>query len=332
MSKIKTDYNIKNRKKEDEEKLTVSYGFPLYITSLINGLSIGMNIKEYKVANSILHKVYSIVLCAAIIVLTVYSLHGRIIYGYKFYTQTAQLNDLVQQVSLTFANCYAVLNTAFRGPTLLKDIYKKSMNIDKQLGTAKNCRWIKMQHYLRFFVSHVIFLLICFGDYFVWFTAMDCTAWKYFGFKLYTIYACMLVGLQIYEFASNLRDRFVIVNEKLVDSFLLWSDDYDPLEKKQLLEEIYPKELTAVCTKYFSVKDLTNLHDMLCDVMDLLNEIYGCVIFLLVSNFIVTGVVVLNVIFLYVTGMQVAVHEEHAGRVVLLNATCAFFFAVSIDL
>lgn len=330
MSKIESD-NDSESGKTLYKRLYISYKYPLYFISLINGLSPPLKLRDYQVKPSFFYKCYSVLLVILIISISIYSGYGRVVYVYKYLLQTVRINDMLQQILLTFSCCFAILKIALHGNNSLKLFFSKLRTVDTYLSTVTDLHENKKLYYLRFLLFHLVLAILCISDYLVWSNAMGYDIWFYYSFRLYMIYANLIVVLQLLEYTSNLQVRFSVVNEKLLDTFLHCSNDHDQNVKMKILKELSKKNLIVVCTKYLPVKELIYIHDLLCDVVELINNIYGFKIFLFVLSIIVTSVLVLNTVFLFATGLQVAFFPEYAIYIVLLNVCYALFFAVSIE-
>lgn len=173
-------------------------------------------------------------------------------------------------------------------------------------------------------------ILICAYDYFAWTNAMGEGIYIYYSFRLYTYYLNIIVVLQINAFTSALETRFEILNERLLDTFYTWTNTSKD-EINILCSDF--KSLNSFCPKQLTVNCIAKIHDVLCDIIDLINDFYGFNIVLLVSNIIVNCVMALNVTLIFGVGIQRANVKESTTEVifdiVLLNLFWASLFLVS---
>lgn len=310
------------------------FEYPIYITSLVNGLAVPMRIKDYYISDNILHRIYSIFIAILIVGLNGYDMYEETQYTYIYFSYTIKLNDILYSILLTFTNCFAILNMAFRGPRLLNAIVKKFKKIDRTLYISTQIEnEISYYAFIMFVVFHMVYIGACVGSYLVWAKALGFRKWIYFSLKLYSIYAIMTIMLQIIFYADNVRLRFIALNESLVDSFLQWSDHLHHYKKKKILKDFFPKGFTKTGMKFLHMTDVINTHGMLCDIMAFLNEFFGIVVFLILPNVVVGTSGILNKIFLFLPGMPVhnrTFYETYGVSIVILYMTYTVFIAVSI--
>lgn len=331
MSKIQADEEVKLNK-NIPQKPEIGYHYPLYLISVITGLCVLVDAKRYKAKNSFLHKLYSICLVTIIIYGALYSGRGRVLYIYKYLLQTVRINDIIQQILLTISTVYAILNILFRGVKIINVYFEKLQKIDKQLLTTMNLKKKKILSHVRLVTYHIIIISVSIGDFFAWSYSMGYEAWIYYGFRLYMFYLNLLIVLQLTTFTCALHTRFAIVNERLLDSFMHWSNELDCRKKREIMNELCPEVLTISFVKYLPVACITSIHDMLCDLLDVVNDIFGFDIFFLVANIIINCVLSLNAILIFGTGLQVATNQDGDWAILVLNAAWALFCIVSITL
>lgn len=315
------------------KKIDVSYHYPLYITSYINGLCPPIKLSEYQVKSSLCYKCYSLFLVIVIVSISTYCQIGKLLYCYQYLLPTVKINDVLLQIMLTFSCCLAILKMNFLGLSSVKILFEKLKTIDTYFCTIMDLKERKKLYCIRFVIFHVVLVLLCITDYCVWINAMGhdlIDLWGYSSFLLYMIYANLIVVLQLVEYACNLRMRFSVVNEKLLDTFLHCSGDYDQNLKRKVVKELSQNNLMLTCAKYLPVKDLRYIHDLLCDIIDQINNIYGFNICLFVLNIVLTTVLVLNVGFLMFSGIQAVFYPEFSTHVIMLSVFYSLFFAVSI--
>lgn len=319
-----TEKGIKSPQRPD-----ITYQYPLFILSIMTGLSSVIRLKDYHASTCIFHQIYSLCLVVFIAAASIYSGRGRVKYVYKYMLQTIRINDLIQQFLLSFSICFAIINVVLRGGNFLQGYFDKLRKIDSFLSTTMNLRSKRMFYYIRFFLFHFMFIILAVSDYFVWTAAMEYDLWKHYSFRLYLFYTCLLIVLQLLEYACTLHTRFVILNERLLDTFMNWSKDFDQQAKKEMMNELFPNAMTLVANKYLTVKVLTQIHEKMCDILDAVNDNFGFNIFMLIANIIVNTVLALNTILLFATGMLITFNPHYSEYVVALNVGWAFFFAVS---
>lgn len=329
MPKIQNQNGEQNNKRTPQTQ-ALAIHYPVYYISLITGLVGPITTKKYQTKKGIIHKIYSLILVLVIIVCASYSARGRFIYVYKHFLQTVRINDIIQQVLLTISTCFAILNMIFYGNKKLYEYFQKLQKVDAALLTTMDLKRKKMASYVRFVVFHVVMIGISIYDYFAWSNTMGFELWLYYAFRLYLFYLNLLIVLQLITFTCALHTRFSIVNERLLDTFLQWSNEIDCQTKREILNELMPKSYTIDFEKYLSVRCICLLHDMLCDLLDIVNDLFGLNIFFLMSNVIINCVLCLNAILIFGTGMQEVYNKEADGAVLVLNAFWALFFLVSI--
>lgn len=318
------------------KKIDVSYHYPLYIASYINGLCPPIKLSEYRVKTKIYYKCYSLLLIIIIASYSSYCQYGKILYCYQYILPTAKTNDVLVHIILTYSSCLAILKINFLEHNSVKLLFEKLKTIDTYFSTIMDLKEKKKVYNFRFVIFHFIIALLCIADYLIWTNAMIYelrNLWIYSSFFFYMIYANLIVVLQLVEYASNLQTRFSIVNEKLLDTFMHCSGDFDQNMKMKVVKELSPSSLKLTCRKYLPVKDLRYIHDLLCDIVDQINNIYGVNICMFVLNIILISVLVLNAGFLFATatGLPLTFHPEHTKQIVLLSAFFLLFFGVSID-
>lgn len=300
----KTHVEINSYNKGNKPDLTFQY--PLYFISVLTGLSPPFDLQRYRTKKSYLHKIYSILLVVGIIYVSLISGIGRYNYAYKFLLQTVRINDMIQEILLTISSVYPILNVTLRGRSKLDAYFEKLRNIDTFLSTAINLRRIKLLYYIRFFVYHAIIISLTISDYLAWSYAMGYDLWLLYSFRLFLFYLNMIIVLQITSFACSVQLRFGIVNERLLDTFIQWFNEYEQRTRRRIKIELCPRSYTITVFKDLSIRSLISIHDSLCDVVEILNDLYGFNFFLLVSNIIVNCVMSLNIMMIFGTGIQVA--------------------------
>lgn len=308
----------------------LNYQWPLHILSVILGISVPIDLRKYKVLNSLLFKIYSFCLIIVIIYATIWSGIGRYKYAYQFLLQTMKINDVIQQFLLGCSTIFAILNITVKGHSTMVKYFDKMRKIDMYLSTTMNLTSKKVLYFFRFISFHIIIIILSYYDYYGWSKTMAFELWIYYSFRLFMFYINMIIVLQIAAIACSIHTRFTIINERLLDTFLNWTTAYDSQMKIQLKKELCPNTLTVNFMKYLPIKKISNIHDILCDVIDIVNELYGFNIFLLVSNIIVNCVMSLNIILIFGTGIQVAQNRDYEYIVLALNAAWAIYFMVSL--
>lgn len=336
MSKIKCK-SAGNEVFEESRKSTnpyqrpdILYHFPLYIISLITALATPICLKKYRPKPSFWYKCYCVLSIIAIIIITIYSAIGRQRTAYKFLIQTVKITDVIQQSLLLISNVYAIFNVLCWGSSKYNLYFEKLKHIDEHLCTTANIRKKKICYFFRLTLIHIAMIFVCIYDYFAWTHAMGDDIYQHYSFRLYTYYLNVVIVLQIMAFSSSIQTRFEILNERLLDSFYNWSEDSK--EEVMLLCDDF-KNLNSFCPKYLTLKCITKMHDILCDIVDLLNKVYGFNIVLLVANIIVNCVMALNVTLIFGTGVQPANKNQDtsSGNIVLLNVAWAALFLVSYN-
>lgn len=321
MSKICCD-DIPSAKKPQRPSIT--YHFPLYIVSVTTGLACPTELKRYVAKNSVYHRVYSVFLVVVIVGLSLYSAYGRYVAAYKYLLQTVRINDIMQQALLLISTVYAILNVTFCGSQKLNEYFNKLKCIDNHLCTTIDLKRRKILYYIRFFLVHVTMLVLCVCDYLAWSYAMGYGIWKYYSFRLFTYYLNIIVVMQITSFACTLKTRFQILNECLINTFKSISN-----QPKDAINELRSKIIRPVLPPCMNLRGVITIHDLLCDIVDLLNDFYGFNIVLLVANIIVNIVMALNVVLIFGTGIQALSEKDSAEVIVALNVGWAALFLVS---
>lgn len=319
--------NEKNNKKP--QRLDLSYHQPLYLLSTLIGLCPPTCLSDYYVKDSLLHRIYSLGLALFIFIISSYSLYGRIKYTYSFFLQTIKVTDTIKQILLTSTVCYAILNSAVRGHRIYGEYCEKLIKMDMYLKTKRNLKNDKIHYRLTLIITTFIMILLFVGDYVAWKQSIG-DYYIYYLLRLFESTIFVILSLQIIENFRAIYVRFCVLNEKLMESFMHWFNNFNVrvVSRNEMSSQVTLKTLTIDTGVYLPLKLLTELHDSLCDCVDLMNKFFGLCLFLMMSHLIVHTVAALNTMIVYAMGLDLAVSKDYDWLLIIVNAVWTLYYWV----
>lgn len=325
-----TASNINSTAKNMMKKPNINYAKPLYYISVITALACPINMNKYSARSGRGHKIYACLTIALILAVNVFSFRGRTGTSYTFLIQTVIITDMIQQAVLLISNLYSIGNVLFNGECYIQRYFDFMKQIDKMLVTTMNLRRKEIYFYCQLFFCHVVLLLICIYDCYTWTTTIGIYVWQFYSFRLYSFYLSLVVVFQIYTFATALKVRFKMLNERLFDVSVDWLGNVECIEALAIRELFlsYKKSSQKARANGISLHCLLKMHDLLCDVIELLNNAYGLNVVFLVCTIIINSVIAFNLTLIFSSGVQPAPGNT-AMHLIALNVLWAIFYMVS---
>lgn len=311
-------------------KPNIEYATPLYYISLVTGLCCPINMREYCAKSGKGHKIYSCIMIVFLIVANIFSLRGRMQSSYTFLLQTVTITDIMQLFILFISNVYCVTHVLICGQGYIQRYFDFLKQIDAKLVTTMNLQKRRIIFYTQLFCSHLVLLLLCIYDYWTWSSSLGIEVWIYYAFRLYSYYLSLVIVIQICTFATAIQLRFKMLNERLFDVSLDWLGNVESTESLTIRDLFlsYKKSSAEVKAIGISLHCCIKMHDLLCDVIGLLNDCYGLTIVLLVCATIINSVIAFNLTLIFSTGAQPA-SDTNSLHLIMLNVFWAAFFMVS---
>lgn len=319
-----------NKPVTEAQKPCIKYARPLYYISLLTALTCPIDFDRYTAKSGKWHKVYCVLMVIIIVIPTFLSLHGRRITAFVELQQTVQITDVISLVTVLISNVYAIINILLYGERYIKTYFELLEQIDRNLLTTMNLKRKRLLFYTHLIVTHLILAMLCAYDYWTWTMALGFEIWKYYAIRLYSTYLNFLVVIQICTFASALKVRFEILNERLFFVSMEWVGNLES-SKAIVLRDLffsYKKNSGTPELDGLNLKCLIRMHDLLCDLIKLVNEAFGVNVVLLVCNIIINSVIAFNLMFIYGIGAQTS-RTNNWEDIMALNTFWALVFVVS---
>lgn len=263
----------------------------LYYISSILGIAPFFNFKSNKYCTSIIHAGYSVTWCILEIGFTLYDVIGRISHSYVDLNVPAIFMDVLslflQTVTMVYLTIHLTLYRKNKFQMLIEDLNdfdKKCCNM--QLDERPNKIF-----YLKVFIYHLIFVLFCASDAYMWNKRLGFRVLRYYISRYVQVYKFVTFAFLFYNYVLIINDRFVYLNDTLVKYVTLSNNSY-------LIHDC-TQETMVNNAEEDSIKKFNCLYTSMYDTVNLFNEVFGCIILLMCITIVVGLLQPINIAFSY---------------------------------
>lgn len=233
---------------------------------------------------------YSLLWCISGIGLTIFAFIGRLENSYAFMTIPTIFLDIVSLHLNAFVTIYVTIMLTIKRKKKFENFVDNLIKFDNKSNTPL-LEKPRLEFYIKLILYHLLFISFCLSDTFMWNRRLGFRVMRYYLSRYIQYYQFITFSFLFYNYAKLIRDRFVHLNDILVNTVTVSNQLY-------LMHDAPQKDLIKKVEET-SIKKIIDLHLLLCDCVNLFNEIFGTVVFLMCITIIVGLLQPINIAFSY---------------------------------